>query len=118
MRRTCYTCYYHKDEDGYIKCGFNGHCINENNYKPFRGSVEEMQMALDPWRKAMALYEAKLLNRHDGIFASVAIDIGKGRDKSVITVYDKLHKTIEAHILSTDNPDKQGWLKQFLQEEK
>lgn len=131
MRRTCYTCYYHKDEDGYIECGFNGHCINENNYKPLRGSVEEMQMALDPWRKAMAKYEAELLNWKDAsneykaeldalnkkIYEITAIDIGDGNDKSVLSVFDKQNNTFSSRIFTTDNPDAQSWLRSFMTKE-
>jgi len=101
MRRTCYTCYYHKDEDGYIECGFNGHCIYENNYKPFRGSVEEMQMALDPWRKSMAKYEAELLNRNSDTTINVRRSDGKN---------------IGSKVISTDNPNPYSWLKAFSQE--
>jgi hypothetical protein len=87
-----------------------------------RGSLEELQMAVDPWKKAQALYEAKLLNRYDGIFADAIIDInrvdiGKSNDKAVISIYDKLHKTIDAHIISTDNPDSQSWLRSFMAKE-
>lgn len=122
MKRTCITCFYHKDERGHITCGFNGHCIFGDCYTPMRGSLEEIEMVVEPWKKAQALYEAKLLNRHDGIFADAIIDInrvdiGRSNDKAVISIYDKLHKTIDAHILSTDNPDTQSWLRSFMAKE-
>lgn len=118
MRRTCFTCHHHKDERGHITCGFNGKCIFGDCYEPMRGSLEELQMAVDPWKKSMALYDAKMLNRHYGIFVDVALDIGKGEDKSVISIYDKLHKTLDSIVLSTDNPDTQSWLRQFIQKDK
>ena len=79
-----------------------------------------MQLAVDPWKKAMALYDAKMLNRHYGIFVDVAIDVnkrltGRTNDIPVISVYDKLHKSISSHIIRTDNPDTQSWLKSFMQ---
>lgn len=116
MKRTCITCHHHLTERGRIVCGFDGKCEWGECYEPMRGSLEEIQMAIDPWRKAMTLYEAKLLNRHDGIFVDVALDIGKGEDKSVISIYDKLHKTIDSRIIRTDNPDAQSWLRQFMKE--
>lgn len=120
MKRTCFTCHHHKDERGHITCGFNGMCIFGDCYEPMRGSLEEMQMAVDPWKKAMALYDAKMLNRHYGIFVDVAIDVnkrltGRTNDIPVISVYDKLHKSISSHIIRTDNPDTQSWLKSFMQ---
>lgn len=118
MKRTCITCHHHLTERGRIVCGFDGKCEWGECYEPMRGSLEELQMAVDPWRKAMALYEAKLLNRHDGIFVDVALDIGKGEDKSVISVFDKLHNTISSRIITTDNPDAQSWLKSFMQIDK
>lgn len=122
MKRTCITCFYHKDERGHITCGFNGHCHFGDCYIPMRGSLEELQMSVEPWKTAMALYEAKLLNRYDGIFADTIIDInrvdiGKSNDKAVISIYDKLHKTIDAHILCTDNSDTQSWLRSFMAKE-
>lgn len=116
MKRTCITCHHHLTESGHIVCGLKGMCIFGDCYEPMRGSLEELQMAVDPWRKAMTLYKAKLLNRHDGIFVDVALDIGKGEDKSVISVYDKMHNTLESRVLSTDNPDSQSWLRQFMKE--
>lgn len=121
MKRTCITCHHHLTERGRIVCGFDGKCEWGECYEPMRGSLEELQMSIDPWRKAMTLYEAKLLNRHDGIFVDVAIDVnkrvtGRTNDIPVISVYDKLHKTICSHIIRTDNPDAQSWLRQFMKE--
>ena len=64
-----------------------------------------------------------MLNRHYGIFVDVAIDVnkrvtGRTNDIPVISVYDKLHKTISSHIIRTDNPDEQSWLKSFMQIDK
>lgn len=118
MKRICITCHHHLTERGRIVCGLDGKCEWGECYEPMRGSLEEMQMAIDPWKKIMALYEAKLLNRHDGIFVDVALDIGKGEDKPVISVFDKQHNTISSRIITTDNPDAQSWLKSFMQKYK
>lgn len=89
-------------------------------------------MAIDPWKKAQALYEAKLLNWKDTsneykaeldalnkkIYEITAIDIGDGNDKSVLSVFDKQHNTISSGIITTDNPDEQSWLKSFMQIDK
>ena len=132
MRRTCFTCHHHKDERGHITCGFNGKCIFGDCYEPMRGSLEELQMAVDPWKKAMALHDAKMLNWKDTsneykaeldalnkkIYEITAIDIGDGDDKSVISVFDKQHNTISSRVITTDNPDAQSWLKSFMQIDK
>lgn len=131
MKRTCITCFYHKDERGHITCGFNGHCIFGDCYTPMRGSFEEQQMAVDPWKKAMASYDAQMLNWKDAsneykaeldalnkkIYEITAIDIGDGNDKPVVSVLDKLHNTISSRIITTDNPDPQAWRKSFMAKE-
>lgn len=132
MKRTCITCHHHLTERGRIVCGFDGKCEWGECYEPMRGSLEEIQMAIDPWKKAQALYEAKLLNWKDTsneykaeldalnkkIYEITAIDIGDGNDKSVISVFDKQHNTISSRIITTDNPDAQSWLKSFMQIDK
>ena len=83
-------------------------------------------------KKAMALYDAKMLNWKDTsneykaeldalkkkIYEITAIDIGDGDDKSVISVFDKQHNTISSRVITTDNPDAQSWLKSFMQIDK
>lgn len=132
MKRTCITCHHHLTERGRIVCGLDGKCEWGDCYEPMRGSLEEMQMAIDPWKKAQALYEAKLLNWKDTsneykaeldalnkkIYEITAIDIGDGNDKPVISVFDKQHNTISSRIITTDNPDAQSWLKSFMQKYK
>jgi len=131
MKRTCITCFYHKDERGHITCGFNGHCIFGDCYTPMRGSFEEIEMAVEPWKKAQALYEAKSLNWKDAtneikteldalnkkIYEITAIDIGDGNDKSVLSVFDKQNNTISSRIIRTNNPDTQSWLRSFMAKE-
>ena len=82
-------------------------------------------------KKAMALYDAKMLNWKDTsneykakldalnkkIYEITAIDIGDGNDKSVISVFDKQNNTISSRIFTTDNPDPLSWLRQFSQRE-
>ena len=108
MKRTCITCHHHLTERGRIVCGLDGKCEWGECYEPMRGSLEEMQMAIDPWKKAQALYEAKLLNWKDM----------SNEDKPVISVFDKQHNTISSGMITTDNPEEQSWLKSFMQIDK
>lgn len=56
--KSCYTCHYHSIVDGKWACTYNGICHSPQGkktaYRPMRGSLEEMEMAVMPFKMKKA----------------------------------------------------------------
>ena len=98
LDKSCYTCHYHSIVEGKLACTYNGICHTPQGektaYRPMRGSLEELEMAVMPFKLAVMRQELEMLSRDwSDVYGDICKDLPKPKGPQIITTCNPTHNS-------------------------